>query len=210
MSKDLVNDIKKMHAKFGVTEAMGKLSKAKRAEFLKFRVGFLEEELTELKENSNNPEEVVDALIDLTVVAITTLDALGVDTNKAWNEVQKANMAKEPGINPNRPNPLGLPDMVKPEGWKAPSHEGNHGNIVGYAPTVAPTVAAADNLDSQVITISASDESQESWPFPTAPEPVVQPKSKWVYVATAFDIVAYTGLGILIATNIGPIVSFFA
>jgi len=202
MSKDLVNDIKKMHAKFGVTESMGKLSKAKRAEFLKFRVGFLEEELTELKENSNNPEEVVDALIDLTVVAITTLDALGVDTNKAWNEVQKANMAKEPGINPNRPNPLGLPDMVKPEGWKAPSHEGNHGNIVGYN----PTKVIVDEAYTETITISASDEPTVTWKAGWD----TPAKSKWAILATAFDIVAYAGLGILIATNIGPIVSIFA
>ncbi len=36
-------------------------------------------------------------------------------------------MAKERGIKPGRPNPLGLPDLMKPEGWVAPSHEGNHG-----------------------------------------------------------------------------------
>ena len=129
MSKDLVNDIKKMHTKFGVTEAVAKMSKAKRAEFLKFRVAFLEEELTELKENSNSPEEIVDACIDLTVVAIGTLEALGVDVNKAWNEVQKANMAKEVGVKESRPNPLGLPDLIKPTGWVAPSHANNEGKL---------------------------------------------------------------------------------
>jgi len=137
MSKDLVNDIRKMHDKFGVTEAMKKLSKKNRAEFLKFRIAFLDEELSELKNNSDKPEEIVDALIDLSVVSITTLEALGVDTNKAWNEVQRANMAKNPGVNPSSPNPLGLPDMIKPEGWKPPSHEGNHGMIVGFNPAKA-------------------------------------------------------------------------
>ena len=72
-------------------------------------------------------EEIVDGLIDLCVVAIGTLDAFGVDAHKAWDEVLKANMNKEVGEKPERPNPLGLPDLVKPKGWKAPSHEGNHG-----------------------------------------------------------------------------------
>jgi predicted HAD superfamily Cof-like phosphohydrolase len=205
MSKDLVSDIKKMHAKFGVTESVAKMSKAKRAEFLKFRVAFLDEELAELKNNSNNPEEIVDACIDLTVVAIGTLEALGVDVNKAWNEVQKANMAKEVGVKEGRPNPLGLPDLIKPEGWTAPSHEGNHGNIVGYTPTKVIVAAPAET-----VTVSATDEPSTAWPFPTAPEPIAQPKSKWAIAASVMDVIAYLGLGVLIATNIGPIVSIFA
>jgi hypothetical protein len=38
-------------------------------------------------------------------------------------------MAKQPGVKPERPNPLGLPDLMKPEGWVNPSHNGNHGNL---------------------------------------------------------------------------------
>ena len=72
-------------------------------------------------------EEIVDGLIDLCVVAIGTLDAFGVDAYKAWDEVLKANMSKNVGVKEGRPNPLGLPDLMKPEGWQAPSHQGNHG-----------------------------------------------------------------------------------
>jgi hypothetical protein len=36
-------------------------------------------------------------------------------------------MSKEVGVKKERPNPLGLPDLVKPEGWINPSHSGNHG-----------------------------------------------------------------------------------
>ena len=78
---------------------------------------------------NRDAEEIVDGLIDLCVVAIGTLDAFGVDANKAWNEVLKANLSKEVGIKPERPNPLGLPDLVKPEGWQAPNHEDNHGKF---------------------------------------------------------------------------------
>lgn len=136
MSKDWVNDINEMHAKFGVhdwvdQELSGKTDWQRLNKFLQFRLDFLKEELNETCNAFDNKdsEEIVDGLIDLCVVAIGTLDAFGVDAYKAWDEIHNANMAKEPGIKESRPNPLGLPDLIKPEGWTGPSHEGNHGNI---------------------------------------------------------------------------------
>ena len=72
-------------------------------------------------------DDVVDALIDLCVVAIGTLNAFDVDSEKAWAAVYDANIIKNVGIKESRPNPLGLPDLIKPEGWKAPSHADNVG-----------------------------------------------------------------------------------
>lgn len=126
MSKDWCKDIYDMHKHFGFHEAVEKLDQDKLNQYLKFRIDFLQEELNELK-NAESGEDVVDALIDLCVVAIGTLDLYDVDAHKAWDEVHKANMSKRAGIKPNRPNPLGLPDLMKPEGWQAPSHENNHG-----------------------------------------------------------------------------------
>ena len=129
MSNDWVKDIHVMQTKFGTRDAVEKMDKEKLRTFLKFRLDFLNEELTETKNALENadPEEIVDGLIDLCVVAIGTLDAYGVDAYDAWDEVLDANMTKEPGVKEGRPNPLGLPDLIKPEGWTAPSHEGNHG-----------------------------------------------------------------------------------
>jgi len=129
MSKDWVSDIADMHTKYGVNEKVREFDKEKLEKFLEFRISFLQEELDELKDNKGNPEEVVDALVDLCVVAIGTLDAFDVDAYAAWDRVHEANMAKEVGVKASRPNPLGLPDLIKPEGWTAPSHEGNHGII---------------------------------------------------------------------------------
>jgi hypothetical protein len=129
MSKDWVSDIAEMHTKYGVNEKVREFDKEKLEKFLEFRVSFLQEELDELKDNKGNPEEVVDALVDLCVVAIGTLDAFDVDAYAAWDRVHEANMAKEVGVKASRPNPLGLPDLIKPEGWTAPSHEGNHGIV---------------------------------------------------------------------------------
>lgn len=129
MSKNWVQDIADMHTKYGVNEKVREFDKEKLEKFLEFRISFLQEELDELKDNKGNPEEVVDALVDLCVVAIGTLDAFDVDAYAAWDRVHEANMSKEVGVKASRPNPLGLPDLIKPEGWTAPSHEGNHGII---------------------------------------------------------------------------------
>lgn len=134
MSKNWFHDMVVMHQKFGVDKWMDKekVSKDSRLnEYMKFRIGMMQEELDETKvafENKNE-EEVVDGIIDLCVFAIGTLEVFGVDANKAWDQVYHANISKEVGIKEGRPNPLGLPDLVKPEGWEGPSHEGNHGNI---------------------------------------------------------------------------------
>lgn len=128
MSNNWVKDIGDMHQKFGVNKAVRAMDKEKLAKFLEFRVNFLQEELDELK-TAKNADDVVDALIDLCVVAIGTLDAFNVHSYEAWDRVHNANMTKEVGVKTSRPNPLGLPDLIKPEGWKAPSHIGIEGML---------------------------------------------------------------------------------
>lgn len=121
-----VKDIADMHGKFGVNEKVRNFDTEKARAFLEFRIKFLQEELDEMK-NAQNADDVVDALIDLCVVAIGTLDAFDIDAHEAWNRVHQANMAKEVGVKASRPNPLGLPDLIKPEGWTAPTHADNVG-----------------------------------------------------------------------------------
>ena len=122
-----VGQIAKMHDKFGVTEWMKTATPEERNQFLAFRLNFLKEELDETNKAfaTMDGEEITDGLIDLCVVAIGTLDAFGVDAHRAWNSVMEANMAKEPGVKASRPNPLGLPDLIKPEGWVGPDHTDN-------------------------------------------------------------------------------------
>jgi hypothetical protein len=130
-ASDWLASVNAMHQKFGFFEKIIDLTPGQMAQLLQFRVNFIEEEFTELQDNLKigNAEEIVDALIDICVVAIGTLDLFDVDADKAWSVVEQANMAKQAGVNPSRPNPLGLPDLMKPEGWKAPSHEHNHGRL---------------------------------------------------------------------------------
>ena len=133
MSNNWVQDINDMHAKYGVHEWV-KNNPEKLRQFLEFRMSFIKEEFDETLNAmfTNDPEEVVDGLIDLCVVAIGTLDAFGVDASEAWDRVHAANMAKEVGVKASRPNPLGLPDLIKPVGWESPRHE----DLTGMLDTV--------------------------------------------------------------------------
>lgn len=128
---DVFKDLNHMHAHYGFHERVAKLSPQDLKALLEFRRNFLEEELNEMTVAivGCDSEGVVDSLIDMIVVAVGTLDLYGVDGERAWNEVHRANMSKTPGVKASRPNPLGLPDLIKPEGWRGPDHEGNHGTL---------------------------------------------------------------------------------
>ena len=131
MSLNWNQDIKDMHKHYGVKTKTLTLSKEHLREYLSFRFRFLQEELNEGMKavEAGDAEEIVDALIDLCVVAIGTLDAYDVDAQEACEEVLRANMNKKVGIKASRPNPWGLPDLIKEPGWKAPDHSNNHGII---------------------------------------------------------------------------------
>lgn len=122
-------DMNLMHRHYNVHEAISKLNNASLKEFLEFRFKFLQEELNEgLKAiGEKNPKEIVDSLIDMIVVAVGTLDLYDVDFPTAWYEVLKANMSKQVGVKEGRPNPHGLPDLIKPPGFINPDHTGNTG-----------------------------------------------------------------------------------
>lgn len=155
LSGDWVADNAEMHEKFGVHEAVSSLDNDKLLKFVEFRLKFLQEELDEAKEafetlskiQAEGPhgiqgdlvvkagEDIVDAMVDLCVVAIGTLNALDVDAYEAWDRVHVANMTKEVGIKPERPNPLGLPDLIKPAGWVGPVHSDNIGHFRRFTST---------------------------------------------------------------------------
>ena len=136
MSKNWFHDMKVMHQKYGVNkwyqaEQQSDVEWRRFNKFMQFRLGMMQEELDETKKafEEKDAPEIVDGIIDLCVFAIGTLEVFGVDANKAWDEVYKANMSKEAGIKEGRPNPLGLPDLMKPDDWQGPVHEDNCGNI---------------------------------------------------------------------------------
>ncbi len=124
MSKDWVADIIAQDKHYNMTDAVEKMTGEQLLEFLKFRIRFLDEELTEIKDGTC-PDDIIDGIIDLCVVGIGTLTAFKADPYDAWDRVLDANMKKKVGIKEGRPNPLGLPDLMKPEGWVGPDHSKN-------------------------------------------------------------------------------------
>lgn len=130
---DWAKDISAMHDKFGVKDWFdaNKDNKELMDKYIRFRLSMCKEELDETLDaiEAKDAEEIVDGLIDMCVFAIGTLDVFGVNANDAWDRVFEANMDKSVGVKEGRPNPFGLPDLMKPEGWTAPSHEGNHGQL---------------------------------------------------------------------------------
>jgi predicted HAD superfamily Cof-like phosphohydrolase len=162
---DWVADNQDMYEKFGVIDVVEGLDKTKLLKFVEFRINFLQEELDEAKKAFaqlsdvhakteaepavgdalvaeyrdklvvENGDDLVDAMIDLCVVAIGTLNALQVDAYEAWDRVHTANMTKQVGIKASRPNPLGLPDLIKPAGWVGPTHADNIGLLARFTTT---------------------------------------------------------------------------
>ncbi len=128
----MFEDIQLMHAHYGVTKFIESADIQTKKHYLDFRLGFIKEEYTELVKayQTKDSNELVDALIDILVVTIGTLDTLGIDIDKAWDDVYKANMSKVIGENKKRTYKMeGLPDLVKPEGWTAPDHTNNTGDL---------------------------------------------------------------------------------
>lgn len=124
-------DIEEMHSKFKVNAVVDGLTAEQLNTYLKFRLDMVQEEVTEASDafDEKDADGVVDALIDNIVFALGTLDAFGVDPYLAWNRVHQANISKDAGVKPGRPNPYGFPDLIKPEGWVAPTHVDNLGLI---------------------------------------------------------------------------------
>jgi predicted HAD superfamily Cof-like phosphohydrolase len=118
-------------------------------ELLEFRLKFLLEELLEFAETHNyiltydakderhhfirNPgfeneptdhAKAFDSLIDLAYVTFGTAHVFGYPWSEGWNEVQRANMAKERCVNAQHSTRGSNYDVIKPAGWKAPDIAG--------------------------------------------------------------------------------------
>ena len=85
------------------------------------RMNFLYEELTETMTAhlEDDIEEVIDGLIDLMVVAAGTLSLMGIEGQRHWDEVHRANMSKQIGKKPGRDMKH---DLIKPNDWIPPNH----------------------------------------------------------------------------------------
>lgn len=94
-------------------------------ELMEYRTKFMQEELDEFVEASETMDhaKMADALIDLVYVAMGTAHMFGYPWQSLWDEVQRANMAKQRATSAEQSTRGTTFDVVKPEGWTPPRVE---------------------------------------------------------------------------------------
>jgi predicted HAD superfamily Cof-like phosphohydrolase len=113
----MYDDVKKFHEEIlGVAAPL--IPTLVSQDWVMERYRFLDEEATEYIQDglSGNLVGAVDGLLDIIYVALGTLHQMGIPVQDCWDEVQKANMAKERGVT-KRGNAI---DAIKPPGWTGP------------------------------------------------------------------------------------------
>ena len=124
MDKDtLIKDIDAFHKKFGF-EKNEKVGIPDNNELVNFRTAFLMEELAEYTNaiTKKDAAGALDALVDIVYIALGTAWLFNLPFEKAWNEVQKANMSKVRAKSKSKKRGTAF-DVIKPQGWQAPNIE---------------------------------------------------------------------------------------
>jgi len=110
------NDVEEMHNKFHFH--VGAYPDMLARKNMLDRAMFIREELDELMNAiaANDLPEAADALIDIVYVAKGTAVMMGLPWAQLWDDVHRANMAKERGVTKRGMSD----DLIKPEGWQPP------------------------------------------------------------------------------------------
>lgn len=110
------DDVREFQLKFDML--VGQKPRHLTARKLRERADFLAEELKEFREGVDEADlaKQADALVDLVYVALGTAASMGLPWQALWDDVQRANMAKQRGVG-SRGH---LVDCVKPPGWVPP------------------------------------------------------------------------------------------
>jgi predicted HAD superfamily Cof-like phosphohydrolase len=119
----LIRNIDVFHKKFGF-EKNEKVGIPDDNELVNFRTSFLMEELAEYTNaiTKKDAAGALDALVDIVYIALGTAWLFNLPFEKAWKEVQKANMSKIRAKSKSKKRGTTF-DVVKPKNWKAPNIE---------------------------------------------------------------------------------------
>lgn len=112
-------EVAAMHDKFGFDIA----EEPQLTELWEERLEKMREELDEFEDacKSGDLAGAADALVDLGVFLKGTVVMMGLPWRVLWDDVMRANVSKERGIKPERPDHT--QDLIKPEGWEGPKTE---------------------------------------------------------------------------------------
>ena len=124
MDKDtLLKDIDSFHKKYKF-EKNEKVGIPDNNELVNFRTSFLMEELAEYTQaiTKKDAAGALDALVDIVYIALGTAWLFNLPFERAWEQVQKANMSKIRTKSKSKKRGTSF-DVVKPKGWTAPDIE---------------------------------------------------------------------------------------
>tara|TARA_Y100001938_G_scaffold126408_1_gene178327 strand:- start:956 stop:1411 length:456 start_codon:yes stop_codon:yes gene_type:complete len=124
MDKDtLIRDIDAFHKKYGF-EKNNKVGIPDNNELVNFRTSFLLEELAEYTQaiTKKDAAGALDALVDIVYIALGTAWLFNLPFEKAWEQVQKANMSKIRSKSKSKKRGTSF-DVIKPKGWTPPDIE---------------------------------------------------------------------------------------
>ena len=124
MDKDtLLKDIDAFHKKYKF-EKNEKVGIPDDNELVNFRTSFLMEELAEYTQaiTKKDAAGALDALVDIVYIALGTAWLFNLPFERAWEQVQKANMSKIRTKSKSKKRGTSF-DVVKPKGWTAPDIE---------------------------------------------------------------------------------------
>jgi predicted HAD superfamily Cof-like phosphohydrolase len=124
MDKDtLLKDIDAFHKKFKF-EKNEKVGIPDNNELVNFRTSFLMEELAEYTQaiTKKDAAGALDALVDIVYIALGTAWLFNLPFERAWDQVQKANMSKIRTKSKSKKRGTSF-DVIKPKGWIPPDIE---------------------------------------------------------------------------------------
>lgn len=113
------DDVREFQRKFGWTHAT-KPTLIPDHQRLKERLALIDEEVGELHDaiESRSLVDAADALVDIVYVVLGLAAILGLPWRLLWDDVHRANMAKQRGVKPERATHT--IDVIKPPGWVGP------------------------------------------------------------------------------------------
>lgn len=136
---DFFGLVETMHKKYGFFDAVDSFEREKFLKFLEFRFEKqIQEEVNEatfairsyrdavvrndIDDQKKWLREINDAIVDILVFTFgtSTFTMTREELEKSYDTVMQANLKKEVGIKPGRPNPFHMPDLIKPPGWVSP------------------------------------------------------------------------------------------
>ncbi len=128
MTCKMFEDVRAFHRKFKLAPRASYSHLPTGDDLLAYRSAFLAEELAEFDVAVETDDVVgaLDALIDLVYVALGTADLCGMSGvwEAAWDEVQRANLAKRRVASAAESGRGSTYDVVKPPGWRPPDVAG--------------------------------------------------------------------------------------